>query len=491
MSESKCMKNNRFNLLLLIGFLQFFSVARAGDFAGPYTGNFIYLNKKLSAAASDSLVGDLVNQFPPGPSRVFLRNLTKAIGKNPSGRAFNPAITKYQDGYLIAVRLAFLNDPSPFNDNTIKPGNRLESKFEKGKNFWWQDFNSEKFSGGALYFYADKDWQKMSLLIPYTIHSPWLNALDNRLGQNKSGDHLVFNAKERNIAAKLFIDIKNSGPGQIYFSGDLLNRARANNYGLIDADFQQEKYSYLDWYYKEGVRLTSYEGPELKHSYLRYDDRFPILGTGSSLEDGQNAGDNSGLMPLFSFGSNHLKLEADKETYFGVGHIKIPVDDELSHYAEGSNLANFREWLVRDFKQEFGERYIRHDAYNSRLNESKGYHYLAYFYSFSLNSDGTIADMKISDAYLPINTKEAKKQGAYVFSLAFPMGITESVTNNENLVISLGIGDYYAGLIELPKTIMNLCRHDVSQLDMRNYEYKLMIFDGEGNFELRDRLLEH
>lgn len=447
-------------------------------------GHMTVFNNDLKYGAEQAL-NHFEGLFPnPGPTRVQIRKMLEAlVGLKRNGRAFNPSIVSHDDGYIFAIRVTFHNSDML---QKIIPGNRAESKFEKGKNFWWQDFNSEDFSEGTLYFHADKDFQKFSILAPgnYASFSEGTFTSDVRI--TKINDDIVaWNPKSHYVAYKILELqlIPKSFLGVVGFGKYLRNLVLGNNYGLINIDFNAPTYSYIDWFFPEGIRFAR-ASDTIEYDYLKYlDTNYPILGTGSSVEDGNNAELNSGIMPLFSLGSTHIKL--DEETYLGVGHTKIHVDEEQFTYKEESPIDQFRKSLTTELKSRFGDRYIRNDAFNSKIMKSRGYHYLMYFYTFKLNHDGKPIEMKISDSYLPINIKDANNAENYVFSLVFPMGVTNKVGDDQTIKISAGIGDYYSALMELPKQfVIEQCRHDATNLNMNHYNYKIMRFDGEGQFEV-------
>lgn len=455
--------------------------------SSAFDGQLHIINPRLTTGAN--VIAESFNMLfqEPGPTRVRIRQMVEAlVGKTRNGRAFNPSIAPYKNGYLLSVRVVYHTNPG----EELVPGNRSASKFEKGKNFWWQDFSSPNFSGGTVYFHADANLEKFIFMAPMNYNALTENIMRHDIRLIGNNNIVTFSPPSSIIASKLKVNDLNSSLslGLITFSDPLYNRKPGNNYGAIHIDMDQKRYSYIDWFYKKGVRFTKINGSIIHHDYLAYhDENYPLLGTGSTLEDGQNAGSNSGIMPLFSLGSSHLKL--DDQTYLGVGHTKIHVDEDLYTYRPGSNIDRFRRELAKELKTHYGDRYIRHDAYNSSLDKSQGYHYLMYFYTFKLDDDNKPIEMKISDSFLPIDVKAAGNPDNYVFSLVFPMGIAPKFGDDKTVLVSAGIGDYYAAILELPiDFLMASCRHDVQNLDLNSYEYKLMRFDGEGSFEIADRL---
>lgn len=440
-------------------------------------GHLIYLNDALKDAARFALENS--DHALPYQIKIALEGLE---GKNRNGRAFNPGISaSFGPGYFFSVRVMF-HHLQGYKE--IVPGNILE----QGKNFWWRDFYSPEINGTTVFFHADPTLKDFSVAIPenYNDFEMWSRAMDTRVVRRKN-DIVVFNAGRPIIASKIS-SLRQSIEGINYFNFEdaLENIKPGHNYGLIDTNFVGKIYSYVDWYFLDGVRFAKVNNKTINYSYLTYDKNYPLLGTGSTQQDGNNAARNSGLMPLFSVGSSHLPL--DNQNYLGVGHIKIPVDDIKFTYENDSTISKFRANLVRDLKQAFGDRYIRHNSFHSGYNISSSYHYLLYFYIFKLDAKKNPIEMRISDAFLPIDVQHARDKDNYVFSLVFPMGITPNQNNPDSLLISAGFGDYYAAIIDLPKQeILDWCRHDVKNIDMRNYNYNFMRFDGKGNFDIVPR----
>lgn len=455
--------------------------------AEEHKGAFIYLNRFLSAAAAEAVKSNIIEKFPPGPARVRLRNMLKAVA-GTGGRAFNTAIANYNGYYVLAVRAIFQQDLE-----TVIPGNRAGSKFRReGHNFWWQDWSNSKLSGGTLYFIANPSLDLMEFLWPTPLSSSWATSSDIHLFDEQA----VFSAKNDEIAANFEL-AKGMGASWIVFEKGLANRLRGNNYGLLTLDVPEKAYSYLDWFYKEGLKLTRFVDRVPTHFYLKYDDNFPILGEGSTVAEDNQAQENAGKMPLFSFGSNHLMLTQEEKIglagervlpgkiFFGVGHSKILVDDDLFKYRDEAKIDLFRKRIIREFEAKYGDRYIPHDAFSAQHGIGKGYHYLMYFYYAVVDENNNLVAMHMSDSFLPTNLKE--NEASYVFSLAFPMSVARK--DLDELIIGLGVGDYYSAFITLPKSVLfNLCRHDVTHLSMDDYDFKFMLFDGDNNVRITESI---
>lgn len=419
-----------------------------------------------------------------GPQRVAVRNMVNAV-KNGTGRTYNWSIGTKNGKYVLAVRVNYVTTPGA----KIIPGNNESSRFEKGQNFWWEDWQSEKFSGGTLYFLSDNDFSSFKLLIPLQAAPEVILRQDLRL-MNEGDKLFIYNPRDTWIAQEISDtkDIEGTGIGLITFSNNMIkNHKPGNNYGMIK--ITNDYYMYLDWIYLEGVKyikahLNETEKEALEEKYLPYESTdYRLLGTGSTEDEYVDVGENKHIMPLFSFGTPHVKL--DDNTYFGVGHIKIPTDDNKYAYEAFSNIETFRKNLYSDFKSAYGDKYVRHDAYFSQSNTRRGYNYLMYFYYFNLNENDEITQMKISDAYLPVDLSASPDD--YKFSLIFPMGLALSA-DQKNIVISAGYGDYSSALMQIDRDkALEWCHHNIQNLNLRDYKYNIIGTDN-GQVFIANRL---
>jgi hypothetical protein len=74
--------------------------------------------------------------------------------------------------------------------------------------------------------------------------------------------------------------------------------------------------------------------------------------------------------------------------------------------------------------------------------------------------------MMLSDSYLYYFPDQK-----YTFSINFPMGID---IRNNNVYVSLGIGDYYNFIIKESLTyVMKACCHNLEEFDISKYYFKL------------------
>jgi hypothetical protein len=128
----------------------------------------------------------------------------------------------------------------------IVPGNRKDSKFEHGENFWWMDWTSSKFNKLTLYFKCDHLFQNIQLLFPAKIHSSGgyldvdmqslLNISDLRVMNNEDGQLYVYNPRNSIIAFKI---LKIDDPMIVFDNSVLTNGKSGSNYGFLK--FNEEK----------------------------------------------------------------------------------------------------------------------------------------------------------------------------------------------------------------------------------------------------------
>jgi hypothetical protein len=434
-------------------------------------------------------------------AKGFISKSVRSVISN-NGRIFNWSLASYQNNYIIVARLIYFEQSTE-----IVPGNRKDSAFEKGENFWWIDWSNPKLKSGTLYFICDHQFNNMRLLdtrggasIPEFIESS-----DLRIMNNEMGDIYIYNPKRLNkydITPIIAVKVKKITDDYVEFEDPgliarIYHVKPGNNYAMIKINDQY--YLYLDWFTGGEVKYTQFNWKaeledRLQQSYNRFHtnavNKKYIINRGFKMNnpiDGDAIVDKSNInfdvMPLFSFGTPHVKYD---NKFIGVGHIKI-YTDESNKYKKDSNIDIFRKNLYKDFTQTYHEKYIRHDAYNSQSGmfggQSKGYNYLMYFYYVILDDDNVITEMKISDSFLPvylandqIDTSDRNDKN-YKFSLIFPMGVT---LNGKNLLISAGYGDFYSVLMTMNiDEVINLCKYDISNIDLNKYEYKIIATDNK------------
>jgi len=416
------------------------------------------------------------------PKTKIIANLREKITAALEGRArfYNLSIAFMDDGYLVATRIDFLNQ---LDGDKIVPGNRQESKFEKGKNFWWLDWSSPNLSTGTLFFVADPSLSIFTLLVSTDqIGLSWLNGNDVRV-MSCQGQLFAINAQSTTLAAAIIPMPAIMGSDVVRycrFGHSIKNPRPDKNYGIFTID--ENQCSYVDWFYDDGVKFisTNHDATSVVERRLKLGDGFKFSKKGSIESQ------NQGLLPLLSFGTPHLY---DKGAYFGVGHLKIFVDKERHQYQDHSPLEKFRQLIDGRLKKRFGDKLIRHDSYFSHEQRVHGFHYLIYFYFVRFDGDGQPIEMSMSNGFLPVFLHNGEPVSDYVFSLVFPMTISKSHESGSDCLIAGGYGDYYAISMKLPlKWIKNQCEHSVATMDFLNYKYKLLVFEHDGKAFVSDTL---
>lgn len=374
-------------------------------------------------------------------------------------RTFNwslaPVELKGEQKYLIAVRM-MMNQ----RRQAIGP--------------WKHNWNDPALCSATLFFTANIDFSQIEYLPPkdniseglYEQISPktlFIIAQDTRL--TKIGEKIfAYNSKsskERTYFA-YEIDINND---QFDLINPIVNPGPiGNNWALVTLDNKENSFVHLDWFTKEGVSFKKVSQSNREEGVLTYRDAdYPILGDPTTMGP---AGYNSEIMPHFSFGSNHI----EKDGYLvGVGHLKIRIDEEP--YRLDSKIDNFRKQLAEDFRAKFGPNYFPHHA-TYGFNTTKQFIYQLYFYKAKFDDQNNLIEMHISDGFLPINIKQ-EAESKHIFSLIFPMGVA---MRNDELLVSCGYGDFYSVLLTFNiEEVLNLCRHDISFLDLEKFRYHIMM----------------
>jgi len=200
---------------------------------------------------------------------------------------------------------------------------------------------------------------------------------------------------------------------------------------------------FLNWF-KEGKLLVTYL-PYLKKIKDKCINKFIITMKKDKIDGLGN--DNTGM---YSFGVPLLKYKCDDEYCgIGMGHIKLI---KQKHYK--NNAINEFLDKIKDLKSK-----------HNNLVLHLSYHYLTYF--FILKKNGDNYKFLMSDAYLFINTDKE-----YIFTINYPMGINMV---NEKIIVSMGMGDYYNALLSFKlDTILSVCKHDLENLDLSQYKYKIV-----------------
>ena len=248
----------------------------------------------------------------------------------------------------------------------------------------------------------------------------------------------------------------------------------------------------LDWFYSDGVYAFERKSGEnlsihewgnrigYKKQLISYNINTGFDGKGSFYngipEDIKKYGRNYGKLPMFSFGSNFIKIDTKIKGYknvrISVAHSKIHSSEDKYPYISGSNVDYFRKNIYNDMINIYGDKYIEHYGTGSVLHPDGcvGWIYLMYFILLLEKEDGSF-DMKLGNSYLPLNFNEEHKD-KYKFSLIFATGIQQE---NEDIIITAGEGDMYSILLKFSiDSIIEDCIHDVTNMDMDKYLFKVI-----------------
>lgn len=214
----------------------------------------------------------------------------------------------------------------------------------------------------------------------------------------------------------------------------------------------------------------------LKMSKLIEYDKNGIIGIGSNTS------------PLFSFGSPMIKISQNK--FLGIGHIKIKNKlDEIdeSYYKKNSIIYFLQQFLHEFMKQKYSNDYIFHRGLSSIYeNCDNGYIYMSYFYILTNETENeneneneteneTRYKFEFSDPFLIID--ETKK---YKFTLMFSTGIYQE---NDNIVITSGIGDYYSSISKFKLIdVIEMCNHNIRTTNVStDLVYKFLFINNISN----------
>lgn len=470
-------------------------VARVDD---SIKGNFSWLDQKLSEACEKGkplIEKAFATRSQKKEVKKILGLMADAGASLRAGRFYNTSIAALPNGeYLLAARITFI-DPNELtkmraDEQIIIPGNRARSKFEKGRNFWWINWNDAKFFDGTLFFKSNADFSSVELMIPgfYGKTSKWFCGVDIRL-VSQNGKAYVFDSQQYTdeklpISAEVkVITHKTLGAYFLAFVDGATNINPDKNFAVID--IENINCRYFDWFYAEGLKIVTLdqsaqdEPTKYSECFFPFTTGYAFNGKGSIASDHHNHR-HAGVLPLMSFGTPHIKHQ---EKFIGVGHAKIYVDEEKFPYHQGSNIEKFRAQLNGELKAKLGDQLIRHDAYMGETDEQRSYHYLMYFYYVILDDQNQVVDVKISDAFLPI----VKSHTGYQFTLIFPMGLTPDQTNNDDCLITAGYGDYHSVMMKLPiEWIINKCRHSLKQMDFNDFKYYFLEFNSDGSVQQKE-----
>lgn len=394
--------------------------------------------------------------------------------------SFIPIDDKY---YLFCIRLLGII-PAYFGEE-IKPGNccntYIQTKLTKdkletidfGNNFFWGSW-TKNLIDNSIFFVGEikKVNGKHKIIInekikPYVItNSPIF--LNNKISETFFySDIRLFNYKKKILCYDGFVsgiyEIKISN-NKIYTSFNITNEdfykenilyhrtSLCNNIRNYDKNWSfvkkinknnTEYLLFLNWFKKNKLIVTYL--PYLKgiNDCINED----IITMRKDVIDGLG-NDKSGM---FSFGVPLMEYKCDDEYCgIGLGHIKLIKTNKY-------NNENINKFLnqINTLKSKFKNKMIIHLSY----------HYLTYFFIFIKNKNKY--KFFLSDAFLFLNTDKE-----YIFTINYAMSIHQV---NDKVLVSMGLGDYYNVLLSFKlDTIKYVCKHDLENLNLNNFKYKIV-----------------
>ena len=414
----------------------------------------------------------------------------------------NTSFVKINNEQLYIVKSIRCKNCKPGNDKDCSPKLKLRNI---GFNYPWNNWN---LAVGEYIFLLGDYRKKTFKEIP---------SIDRGYGFDQDGDYRLFKDDKGTIycygtSLKRVIDIeytKDLIPG--YKDLEIINLNlnkyqrhqvgykefnSGKNFSLVEYKIEDVNHVHLlslDWFYSDGVyayeRKSNEEIPKnistidtSRKNLIPYNTYNGFDGKGSfankNSEDIEKYGRNYGKLPMFSFGSNFInitnKIEGYKNVRISVAHSKIHSSEEKYPYEEKSNVHIFRKNIYKDMITKYKDKYIEHYG-SGRAPDCDGYIYLMYFILLLEKDDGTF-DMKLGNSYLPLNLDEDHKD-KYKFSLIFATGIQQE---NEDIIITAGEGDMYSILLKFSiDSIIADCVHDVKDMNMDNYIFKVIGYKNE------------
>jgi hypothetical protein len=391
----------------------------------------------------------------------FLRQKTKKRQYIDKNDGFNMSMIHIANGsYLFALRI--LGTHHAYKGYKIIPGNFsgkkeaickkvgdfICSRIDFGKNFFWGDWNTD-FNDNTILFVGKLDYKTLSI-IPNTQIKPHVFSNIKLDGiPYKYSDVRLFTANGKLYCYDGYI----TSIYQIDVTSTVLKVQKVYNnvcknlktfdknwsYVSVTQRIGQPYFMFLNWFEK-GALTVSYINLQKPNECIKENlimmKRDIISGLGNK------------ILPMFSFGTPTFELKNDK-LWIGVGHTKVMTTMKY----ENQKIIDFK-FAINEKLRSAGN-YVQHNSY----------FYLVYFYMLEKTAQGQYK-MMLSDSYLYYFPDQK-----YTFSINFPMGID---IQNNNVYVSLGVGDYYNFIIKESLTyITKACCHNLEEFDASKYDFKL------------------
>jgi hypothetical protein len=393
--------------------------------------------------------------------------LKKHLSKNffiENQDGFNMSLINLQDNkYLISIRfLGFFNVYK--NPKIIVPGNysgrkdkiykalgeEVASLIDFGENFFWGSWTKD-LNDNTILFVASINMKTLEL-IPDNSIKPFVIS-NYKIGINnfKYSDIRLFKNNDKiycydGFVSNIFEIMIDNKEIKIFMKYNNLHSYRniCKNIKTYDknwAYWKTEKvngvdnFVFLNWFNDDYVTVSYVpkKNPStcVKKNLIKM-KKDRILGLGSKKQG------------MFSFGSR--LIETDKNVWLGVGHIKLIPGQAY----ENNNIVNFLSLV----KENICKKSVMHTSYM----------YCVYYYVISVLNNKY--KMCVSDGILYSDCVVE-----YNFSINFPIGVE---IKNDNILVSLGMGDFYTYLIKEKKdNILKRCIHDIEYFDEEKYNFIL------------------
>ena len=400
----------------------------------------------------------------------------------------NTSFVKINGQQLYIAKFFYcLDNCKPGNDEKCSPTPK-----NIGFRYPWNHWNNWIW-GGDIFFLGDYETKKFKRIERENIGDVLKRDSDYRLFKDDKGTIYCYGSSLQNIVdidiSKKIIPNLNNHQRRVGYKGLYSGK----NLPLVEYKIEDETHVHLlilDWFYSDGVyayeRKSNEEIPKSIFSNTMATTRKNLIpynidkgfdGEGSFYNGKSEAiekyGRNYGKLPMFSFGSNFInianKIEGYKNVRISVAHSKIHSSEEKYPYKEGSNVGIFRKNIYNDMRNRYEDKYIEHYGSGEAPN-CIGFIYLMYFILLFEKEDGSF-EMKLGNSYLPLNL-DGEHKDKYKFSLIFATGIQQE---NEDIIITAGEGDMYSILLKFSiETIIKDCEHDVKDMDMEKYLFKVI-----------------
>lgn len=214
---------------------------------------------------------------------------------------------------------------------------------------------------------------------------------------------------------------------------------------------------------------------------------------------------------LFNYFKSTIQLTKNIDTYLDLLNdifMSYPIFRELPYkllYNGTKNRMEYRlnnnmhllpieyqfVFTVDNICDKLSNNYIKHYGQTSTYkNDDKkfcaGYYYLCYFIKMVEKSDDSYNDFYISDSFIYIYDNDSFKDLDYLFTLNFPIGLSEIAGNSDELLCSIGIGDYDTFILKYKKQFMiDKCKHNIST-NAKLTNYKLSALKINKNHTIED-----